>query len=441
MKFNLSLSTICLVFSLCFPAFSSSSIKIEAFAGDLFFPVYGADAEAVIKDSCVKRGNDSPASCLVASGGFFCAKPDLSRLNADFYSGWGKAGVAAQRFDFSVSCFGASLPGETKILSKKPRFVLKDGDFLGASSSLTFRFSQDISVAISVLAATGGFGWGDLYYFYSHPKKTDIYAGFLSASLPFKTDIFGLCASLEFKLAADNTEVSANLGHAGGNLAVFGAQKRFLGEKDEKLRWLSLSKPPRSQNRHTLDALALFAYLDYFGSVLATSETQDYFFFPYEKVRGHAEGKLFAAGGGFSYKYERPALKAGIDAVYLHCFYNPSSADYSYKYKKNILFDGASGASGFDIADFSSCGILAGKVSLSYSFKKLLRLKKASPELKAARIFVLPVLTDSARSSLHFSSSASSSSFSNAGLSSSKVFSRLKTVLLAGTVLSLKVEY
>lgn len=447
MKFRLLSAALTLLFSFSLAAETSSGAKAEAFAGDLFFPVYGASAEAVIRDSRVKRendiqsgrGNEISQSFLAASGGFFCAKPDLSKFDSDIYSGFGKVQVGNSKLDFSVGAFGVNLPGETKILNKKPRFTLEDGQFAGVLSSATFHFSQNFGVSFSALAANGGFDWGDLYYFYGHPKKTDIYAEKIDFELPFKIDIFALGASIEFKIAADNTEIDANLGHAGANLAVFGAKKRFLGEKEKNHWWLASSQK-QSQSRHTLDALAIFAYADFFGSVNATSETQDYFFFPYEKVRGKADGNLFAAGGGFSYKYSRASFEAEIDAAYLHCFSNPSSADYSYQYKKNLFFDGSSDSSDFDIIDFSSCGIFAGKVSLSYNFQKLFHLKKTRPELSFSRIFALPVLTDSARSSLHFSSKSSSSS-SSSKLSSSKGLNKLKTVLLAGTLISFKIEY
>lgn len=392
------------------------SSKTNFYLGDVSFPVYGADTELSV--------NKDDSSCTV-SGGFFSAKPDLGKFSADFYSGWGKIEVKSSKIDFSVGAFGANIPGETKILNGSPRFTLNDGEFLGVSSSFGYHFSEKISFELSVIAANGGFGWGDLYYFYGHPSKNKIYGETLSVFLPLDFELFALGGSVELKIRADNTETYANLGQAGANLAVFGAKKTFF--KDRK-------------SNHSLDTMAFFAYADFFGSVYADPETQSYFFFPYEKIRGNVEGRLCAAGGGFSYGYSRSSFEAGIDLYYLHCFFNPSDSDYSYKYKKNIFFDGSSKSADFDFIDFSGCGIFAGKVSFSYDFKNLLRLKRTSPVLKVSRIFALPVLTDSARSSLNFSSKSSSSS-SSSKLSSSKSLDKLKTVLLAGTLISLKIEY
>lgn len=416
MKFSKVIFSASLIFLFVSAVISAPfSSKTNFYLGDVFFPVYGADTELSV--------NKDDSSCTV-SGGFFSAKPDLGKFSAGFYSGWEKVEVNSSKIDFSVGAFGANIPGETKILNGSPRFTLKDGEFLGVSSSFGYHFSEKISFELSVIAANGGFGWGDLYYFYGHPSKNKIYGEKLSVFFPLDFELFALGGSVKVKIRADNTETYASLGQAGANLAVFGAKKTFF--KDRK-------------SNHSFDTTAFFVYADFFGSVYADPETQSYFFFPYEKIRGKVEGRLYAAGGGFSYGYSRSSFEAGIDLYYLHCFSNPSDSDYSYKYKKNIFFDGSSKSADFDFIDFSRCGIFTGELSLSYNFKKLFSLKRAEPKLKFARIFALPLLTDSARGKLHFSSSKSSSS--DGGLSSTKGLDKLKTVLLAGTVVSLKIEY
>lgn len=465
--FFVAFSLYLIAFSNIFAFPSSFSARSKFFAGDLFFPVYGSDNSFAVKQDDKSHKNDGKQendknqnesenqkerNFLVASGGFLTAKPDLSQLTLDFYSGWGGAGISTEKLELSVGSFGANLPGETKILNKKPRFTLKDGKFSGVFSSASYHFKEDFSISLSMIAANGGFDWGDLYYFYGHPQKSKIYGGKILLEFPFKIDVFAIGGSVEFKLKADNTDAAANLGNAGANLGIFGVKKRFLGEKKERNWWRNLQKT-RPLNHHTLDVGALFAYADYFGSLSATPETQTYFFFPYKKIYAHANGEIFAAGGGLSYKYSRASFEGLANAFYIHCFSNPSSANYYYHYKKNLFFDGSSESSNYELADLKNCGFFAGQISLSYDFKNLLHLKKTRPVLKLSRIFAIPVLTDELRGKINKTSSSSASSATSAsssgfissssdgGLSVSKSLDRLKTIFLSGTVLSLKIEF
>jgi len=387
--------------------------------------VYGADAE--IAFPAYKSGGSFAS--VSACGGYFSAKPDLSKFSADFYSGWGEVKVSSPKLDFSVGTFGAGLPGETKILNGKPRFLLKNGEFSGVYSSFALHFQDNITLENEIFALSGGFDWGDMYYFYGHPDSIEFYSGRTSLLLPFGTELSAYFARLETDIHADNTDEYARLGNAAGNFFFLSLEKHLIG--DDSVFWQSM--------RHFFSARMIYCYAEVSGSVLATSETQDYFFFPYERIYGHLNDKFNVAGLGFSYEYKRPSLKVLLDTNYFHCFVNGPDANYSYKYKKNIFFDGSATSKDFDFADFTNCGFFAGKLSVSYNAKTVLKLQRVEPELRLSRIFVLPLLTDTAKNGLKtkLSSSASSSS----GLSSSKNLQKIKTVLLSGTIFSLKIKF
>ncbi|MCI5540778.1 MAG: hypothetical protein SO037_09230 [Treponema berlinense] len=245
--------------------------------------------------------------------------------------------------------------------------------------------------------------------------------------LPYGFDFSVFGGKIKAKIQADNTEIKEKLGTGRGNFIGLKAEKNILGSET------------KIDFRHFLSIKLFYCYAEIFGSVLATSETQDYFFFPYERIYGHLNDKFYVAGLGFSYEYKRSSLNVQLDTNYFHCFVNEPGANYSYKYKKNIFFDGSAASKDFDFADFTNCGFFAGKISVSYNAKSVLKLKQVEPELRLSRVLVLPLLTDTAKNGLKtkLSSSASSSS----GLSSSKNLQKIKTVLLSGTILSLKIKF
>ncbi len=413
------------LFSPLFP----QNIRLSSFAADLFFPAYGAEADA----SIYVDKSDISAGKVSACGGYFSAKPNLSKFSADLYSGWGEVKVSSPKLDFSVGTFGAGLPGETKILNGKPRFLLKNGEFSGVYSSFAYHFQEDVSLEAEILALDGGFEWGDLYYFYGHPRNIEVCAGKTAISVPFGIDFSGFFARLKTDIQADNTDESASLGKASVNFFVLSLKKQLAG----------LDGSFMQSQRHFLSAGVLYCYADLSGSVLATSETQDYFFFPYEKIFGSANDIFHIAGLGFSYEYVRSLFDFKLDTIYLHCFSNEAAANYSYKYKKNIFFDGSRGGDDFNLAEFKNCGLFAGKAELSCKLKKIMNLKRTSPELKLSRIFVIPILTENAKSSLmhNASSKGFADSASDSGFSSSRALNKIKTVLLAGTVFSLEIRF
>ena len=412
------------LFSPLFP----QNIRLSSFAADLFFPAYGAEADA----SIYVDKSDISAGKVSACGGYFSAKPNLSKFSADLYSGWGKVKVFSQKIDFSVGAFGAAFPGETKILNGKPRFLLKNGKLAGVSSSFAYHFQEDVSLEAELLALDGGFEWGDLYYFYGHPRNIEVCAGKTAISVPFGIDFSGFFARLKTDIQADNTDESASLGKASVNFFVLSLKKQIAG----------LDGSFMQSQRHFLSAGVLYCYAEVSGSVLATSETQDYFFFPYEKVSGCINDAFYIAGLGLSYEYARSSLDFQFDAFYLHCFKNGAAANYFYRYKKNIFFDGSSRDDDFDIAEFTGCGLFAGKAELSCGLKNLLGLKRIEPKVKLSRLFMIPVLTENAKKILKSSgSSGFSNSSSESGFSSSKALNKIKTVLLAGTVFSLEIRF
>ena len=400
---------------------SSQNFELNSFAGDLFFPVFGATAEGSLKTE------SNYFSKLSASGGFLGAKPDLSKFEGKFYSGYAEIKIGLKKLDFSAGAFGVNIPGKTKILNGKPRFILENGDFAGFYTSVNYCFSKSIKLSSELFAGKGGFDWGDLYYFFGHPENIKFVFEKTEFLLPYGFDFSFFGGKIKAKIQADNTEIKEKLGTGSGNFIGLKAEKDILGSET------------KIDFRHFLSIKLFYCYAEIFGSVLATSEPQDSFFFPYERIYGHLNDKFYVAGLGFSYEYKRSSLKVRLDTDYFHCFANEPDANYSYKYKKNIFFDGSAASKDFDFADFTNCGFFAGKLSVSYNAKTILKLKRVEPELRLSRLFVLPLLTDTAKNGLK--TKLSSSANSSLGLSSSKNLQKIKTILLSGTILSLKIKY
>ena len=312
---------------------SSQNFELNSFVGDLFFPVFGATAEGSLKIE------SNYFSKLSASGGFLGAKPDLSKFEGKFYSGYAEIKIDLKKLDFSAGVFGVNIPDKTKILNGKPRFILENGDFAGFYTSANYCFSKSIKLSSELFAGKGGFDWGDLYYFFGHPEDIRFVFEKTELLLPYGFDFSVFGGKIKAKIQADNTEIKEKLGTGRGNFIGLKAEKNILGSET------------KIDFRHFLSIKLFYCYAEIFGSVLATSETQDYFFFPYERIYGHLNDKFYVAGLGFSYEYKRSSLNVQLDTNYFHCFVNEPGANYSYKYKKNIFFDGSSG-SDFGNIDF-----------------------------------------------------------------------------------------
>lgn len=405
-------------FLLPFFSFASTKGKTSFFYGDLFFPLYGTkcDLSFLFSDSSEKEN-----SSLSFSGGFLGANPSLDEFSSDFYSGFGKINLSSSKLSFSEGVFVSSFPGKTMIQTGKPKFILEDGDFLGTFASISYRFSENTNVSVSGFAESGGFDSGDLYYFFGHPDSLLICGGNFFASLPFKINLSLFLGSVEFKIRADNTENKTNLGNASGNVFGFYAEKGFSSRN----------------KRHFFDAKLFFSYADFFGRAKATSETQDYVFFPYEKILGRSDGFFSLCGLGFSYEYSRHFFSFGFDSFYAFCLKSVINFDYNYTYKKNLLFDGSSESDSGKIDEITNCGVFLGRMFFSLDLKNLFRLKNASPVFVLERFFTLPLITEDAKEKFGLSK-ISSGSVSSINIDAEEM---LKTIFLRGLVLSLKIGF
>ncbi len=317
-----------------------------------------------------------------------------------------------------------SIPDDLKIGDGKPSFKVSVGSGNSLNFGIDFDFSlfnKDWEFGVDCLSLTAGFQEGDLYYFYGKPDDFSFLGGKSKLSLPFGLDFFSIDGKLSGNMKTNSEE---KIGDFDTSLLSFFLAKEFVFQIGDKFS----TKP-----------FIGYANLSFSGNVMVTSENQRYFLFPYKFIGGSIDETFHLLSAGNSFEFKKHGFSLLIDCVYFYCLQNSASGEYSYKYKKNILFDGSSAREKIDLPNAAGTHIFAGNIDISYKFSID---KHFSPTLRISKIIATAILNEETED-FFSTSSASDTSISGASTEGNNNFTwnKLKEALLSGTSISLRIDF
>lgn len=386
----------------CGLPFASFSVSM----GNVGFPVRLAQGRATIS-------MPQAHTCFSAYGGILDYESDLKDYQGSFDAGWACLHLETSRFTLSFDGGKASFPDETHILHSKPRYMLNDGSGEGLSGLVSYRFSRWFGLAAAGCYFDGSFASGDLYYFYGRPSDIRLKGGTISLLGPFRSSLTFLGSRLHVDVQS-NEDIKLGEGEATLNGVLLGKDFRF------------------GESRHQLSFTVGYLKMEYLAGVLATSETQDYAFFPYKRIAGTSNGTMHLALGNLFYSYQGTRLSASLDVGVLVCIDDALAANYRYTYKHTIFFNGTTHIGRVIFPGYGGDFISFGKGSLSYTFS----LSHAQLTLSCAKLFAFVADPSAFRSQQNDASSAESSSDNDPSF-----WDMLLFLLKTGTFLSVRVSF
>ena len=382
-----------------FSASASTSI------GDLGFPVRIVQGNVSVRFPLFD-------ACLSASGGMMDYEADLTDYRGTFESGWARILFSAPRLSLSLAGGKASLPGDTHILHKQPRYVLKDGSFEGFYGHVSYRCASWFSLSSSLWHLDGSFRSGDMYYFFGRPSPVKADGNTLTILGPWQTSLTFLRCRMQ------------------GTMLSYQDIPMGRGNATAKGIWV-VKKFGSDSSRHKLSLLLGYVRMEYQADIIATTETQDYVFFPYEEIAGTSTGTMHFAIGGSSYSFQGKRLAASLDIYALACIGDSLHADYHYTYKHTIFFDGSTHVGRIIFPGYEGTVIPFGKGSLSYTCT----LPHAQITFSCAKLFAFAL---GPASPTHKSSSESNTSMEQDDSDFMETFLNL---LRLGTFFSLTISF
>lgn len=334
----------------------------------------------------------------------------------------------SRKFYTVRTCFSSfSVPDELKILGGKPRFSLKNGNgnSVNLGTDLDFYiFENDFRLSANLILGNASFEEGDLYYFYGKPDDFSFLGGKIKFSLPLGFDILTFGGNLHCNIDTNSEE---KVGNSTLSLNAIFLAKEFLFDFADKF---------------SIKPFLGFSSLSFSGTTLVTSENQRYFLFPYKFIGGSIDEDFRFLSLGNSFEFKKGGFQFYIDFIYFFCFQNSASGNYSYKYKKNIFFDGSSNSEELDLPNVAGTHIFAGIAEASYKFSVH---KNFSPTLKLTKMLATVILNDETKDFFDttFSSYSTVSNPSNthANEDSSETWQNFKRALLSGTSISLRIDF
>ena len=341
---------------------------------------------------------------------------------------FGSINTAFSKKSFQIRMgFGTfKFPETTQILSEKPCFKFNniDGYFLTIGGMFRFNFNdKDWKVSADLLFGKADIANGDMYYFYGRPDNFVLFAGKTTVTGPYGISIISFGGNLSESITT-NERISVG----NDEISIFAF---YLSKKIQ----FSLA------DYFSIIPFAGYVYLSSTGTVLLTTANQTYSLFPFKYVGGNYDIQMHFLSTGISFSVRKGGFNFKFDFFYLVCIENKASGRYSYKFKKNILFDGESGDDKILFPNTVGTHIFAGMIEASYSFNTL---KHIVPTVKITKVIAAAILTKETTdflngvSSSHSTVSETSASSSDNDLPASEL---IKRALLSGTSVAIKIEF
>lgn len=309
-------------------------------------------------------------------------KSTLSQCNGNLEGGMFSLSFEHKNIRFTSGVSGFSAPNDMHILEGKPRFVLNNGNGECVFGEIDLRIpSIDSSFTIGSVYGHAEWDDGDLYYFYGKPSLPHFWGVYTDFSFPFELDANASFFSSDPEIV---TNEDSNLGS--------GTLKAAAGRL--------LKKFPVTHNQ-SISLGFDYLFLDFDFAFSITNKTQTYMFFPYIYLYANANAQYHAGGFDIQYAFSSNHFSFIMLLSYFYCFCAQGTADWNYKYKKNIIYDGSSDSGSKEFPDPANSSLLVGKIEGAYSFRHC--------SFKMTKLIAIPFLTDSFSSGSNSSSSGSSS--------------------------------
>ena len=408
------------------------SPSIESRAGFLLYESDNASwfhTERFDASLAINSENPKKRRAFSIGGRYLYANSDRADLNGALRLGYADTAFESGFFKVRAGGGAFAIPDELKILSGTPRFSVADssGLFAWTGGKADFRlFEKDWNISADFLFGKANVASGDMYYFYGRPDNFLLFGGKASVAAPFGISFFALAGGLFVDV---NTSEDASVGSLSASLCAFYLAKEFE---------LPLA------DGFSIKPFAGYARLRANGSGWLTSATQTYSFFPYRYVGGGFDEEAHFVSAGTSFFVKKGGFKFTLDFVYLFCFQNNYSGSYAYQYKKSIFFNGSSDTGSLDMPDVAGSHLFAGIMEASYRFKVH---KHFVPTIKLTKMIAAAILSQDTLDFLDGASSSystvsvppSSPAASSSGGSST--METIKSALLSGTSVSVKIEF
>ncbi len=326
-------------------------------------------------------------------------KSDRTDFNGKLH--FGSAKFAFEKDFLKIRAGGGifGIPKNFCILNEKPRFILNDsrGFFSTTGGNIKCNFfDNDWNIYAEFVFGRANVASGDMYYFYGRADDFLLFGGKAAINAPFGISFFTLAGNLEFNLKTD-----------------------------------------------TIKPFAGYAQLSANGSAWLTSVNQTYFLFPFKYAGGNFDGKIHFISAGLSFDIKKGGFAFSLDFIYLASIKNSISGIYEYQFKKSVFFDGSSDIGGIQFPDTAGSHIFAGIMEASYKFNLH---KNFVPTIKISKIFAAAILNEETKNFMNGKSSyttatvPSSQPYANSDNSSS-IMEMIKSALLSGTYVSIKIDF
>lgn len=359
---------------------------------------------------------------------YLYGKSDRTDLNGKLH--FGSAKFAFEKEFFKIRAGGGifGIPQNFCILKDKPRFILNDsrGFFATTGGNIKFNFfDNDWNIDADFVFGRANVASGDMYYFYGRADDFLLFGGKAAINAPFGISFFTLAGNLEFNLKTDKNK---RVGNLDASICAFYLAKEFHF---------------RLADYFSIKPFAGYAQLSANGSAWLTSVNQTYFLFPFKYAGGNFDGKIHFISAGLSFDIKKGGFAFSLDFIYLASIKNSISGIYAYQFKKSVFFDGSSDIGCIQFPDTAGSHIFAGIMEASYKFNLH---KNFVPTIKISKIFAAAILNEETKNFMNGDSSyttatvPSSQPYANSDNSSS-IMEMIKSALLSGTYVSIKIDF